>query len=128
MIRAIVVAAALFVATPLAASSEAWSLVPNGTQFQRVGDRDTFVRIVSQGELKRFGIKLEVRPDGRIGGRAFGRKVTGAWQWRDGFFCRELFWGAWEVGANCQEVKVSGKMVRFTSDRGAGDFADLQLQ
>ncbi|MEM0947839.1 MAG: dihydrodipicolinate reductase [Pseudomonadota bacterium] len=128
MIRTLTVAVCLAVLGTAAVASGKWSLVATGTQFERVGDRDTFVRLVAQRDLRRFGIRLEVKPDGSIGGNAFGRNVTGAWQWRDGYFCRELFWGAREVGANCQEVKIAGNMLRFTSDRGAGDFADLRLR
>lgn len=110
-----------------AAHAEAWSLVPSGTDFRKIGDRNTFVGIVADRELKRFGIKLEVNSDGTIGGNAFGQQVTGAWQWQDGFFCRELYWGSRAIGANCQEVRAAGDTLRFTSDRGTGDFADLRL-
>ncbi len=128
MIRTLAIALSLVALAAPAVASEKWSLVSKGTQFQRVGDRDTFVRIVTQRDLRRFGIRLEVKPDGSIDGNAFGRNVSGAWQWQDGYFCRELFWGTREVGANCQEVKIAGNMLRFTSDRGTGDFADLRLR
>lgn len=113
---------------PAAAHAEGWALAKAGTEFERVEERDRFVEIISQGSLNRFGMTLVVAPDGRIGGRAFGRDVTGQWQWRDGFFCRDLYWGSRNLGPNCQEVKVSGEMVRFTSDEGTGDFADLRLE
>ena len=119
---------AFVVLIPAAASAGGWALASSETDFRRVDDRATFVNIVQQGTLNRFGITLEVTPDGRILGRAFGRKVTGAWAWRDGFFCRDLSWGARDLGPNCQEVKVSGRMVRFTSDEGRGQFADLRLR
>ena len=128
MIRNLAVVILLSLVAAPALASGKWSLVSEGTQFERVGDRETFVRLVAERNLRRFGIRLEVRPDGQINGNAFGRDVSGAWQWRDGYFCRELFWGAREVGVNCQEVKVSGNMLRFTSDRGTGDFADLRLR
>lgn len=128
MSRAALFAAAAIAFLPWSASAEGWSLAPSGTQFQRIADKSTFVRIIQQGDLARFGIRLTVLPDGRITGNAFGRDVTGQWAWRDGYFCRNLFWGSREVGPNCQEVKVAGNMVRFTSDRGSGDFADLRLR
>lgn len=113
---------------PAAALSEGWALADKGVEFERVEDRDRFVQIISKGSLNRFGMTLVVQPDGRIGGRAFGRDVSGQWQWRDGYFCRDLYWGSRDLGPNCQEVKVSGEMVRFTSDQGSGDFADLRLK
>lgn len=126
MLRIAIAAVALSTA-PLTASAEGWSLTSADAGFQRVEDRDSFVRLVNQGSLKRFGITLKVVPDGRIVGRAFGRDVTGVWDWRDGYFCRDMNWGSRALGPNCQEVRVSGSVVRFTSDEGAGRFADLKL-
>ena len=96
--------------------------------FNQVTDKGTFLSLVDGRKLTRFGIKLDVTDDGRIQGRAFGRPVTGAWDWRSGYFCRDLFWGNYEIGANCQAVKVQGRTLRFISDRGTGQFADLKLR
>jgi len=96
--------------------------------FTRVTDRDTFVSLMKGRELTRFGITLRVTPDGRIGGRAFGREVSGAWRWRQGYFCRDLSWGRTDLGPNCQAVRVQGRTVRFVSDRGEGQYADLRLR
>ncbi|NHQ73229.1 dihydrodipicolinate reductase [Roseovarius gahaiensis] len=96
--------------------------------FSQVSERQKFVSLVEGRKLTRFGIKLDVTGDGRIIGRAFGRPVTGAWNWRSGYFCRDLYWGDYAIGANCQAVKVQGETLRFISDRGAGQSADLQLR
>lgn len=96
--------------------------------FDKINDRDTFVSVISEKKLTRLGIRLTVTPNGQILGKAFGRSVTGAWQWRSGYFCRDLYWGKRDLGANCQEVKVQGRTIRFTSDRGSGDYADLVLK
>ena len=96
--------------------------------FQKVDDRDRFVGLIQGKELKRFGVTLVVTPEGTIRGRGFGRPVTGAWNWNQGYFCRSLVWGERDLGDNCQEVRVQGETIRFTSDQGAGDFADLQLR
>lgn len=125
-VRLAAFAIAGFMAT--AANADTWGMVEDESSFQPIRDRDQFVQIVSQGTLSRFGIKLTVEPDGRIDGRAFGAKVRGAWNWQDGFFCRDLYWGQRDLGANCQEVKVSGDTLRFTSDQGTGQYADLRLQ
>ncbi|MEO0370894.1 MAG: dihydrodipicolinate reductase [Pseudomonadota bacterium] len=96
--------------------------------FQQIQSKSTFVSLMNGRELTRFGINLVVTPDGRIDGRAFGRDVTGAWRWQGGYFCRDLFWGARNLGPNCQMVKRQGRTIRFISDKGAGQFADLQLK
>lgn len=96
--------------------------------FSQISEKGAFVSLVEGRELTRFGIKLDVTRDGRIKGRAFGRDVTGAWRWKSGYFCRDLYWGQMDLGPNCQAVKVRGQTMRFISDRGTGQFADLQLR
>ena len=96
--------------------------------FDPVQQRDSFVSLIQGRELTRFGISLTVTSDGRIDGRAFGRDVRGAWQWKSGYFCRDLYWGSINLGSNCQEVKIQGRTVRFISDQGEGRYADLRLR
>ena len=95
----------------------------------RVVDSDTrFVALIEGRELRRLGIRLTVTPTGEIQGRAFGGPVTGQWRWENGYFCRDLFWNDTDLGYNCQLVQENGPTLRFTSDQGAGMFADLTLQ
>jgi hypothetical protein len=96
--------------------------------FNVVASRDSFVSLVQGRELRRFGIRLTVTPDGTIQGRAFGTPVTGQWNWNDGYFCRDLFFGEDDLGFNCQLVQVNGETLRFTSDQGQGIYADLTLR
>jgi hypothetical protein len=96
-------------------------------QFEVVSDKSTFLSLVEGRELKRLGISLEVTDTGEITGRAFGRDVSGNWQWREGYFCRDLYYGTRDLGPNCQQVAINGETIRFTSDRGEGIYADLRL-
>ena len=97
--------------------------------YQRVEGRDGFMSVIQDRDLTRLGIRVKVTDRGQIVGRAFGKKVTGAWRWRDGYFCRDLYWGGSELDlGNCQLVEVKGNSVRFTSDRGTGDSAALRLR
>lgn len=102
--------------------------VSSAQAFEKVTSREDFLQIVSGKDLRLTGIKVNVLPGGQIKGRAFGVGVRGQWQWRDGYFCRSLYWGKRDLGPNCQEVKVSGETIRFTSDRGTGQFADLNIR
>jgi len=102
---------------------------PALAEFQLVDQRDRFLSLVKDRDLTRFGISLKVTEDGRIQGRAFGQKVSGAWNWNGRYFCRDLFVNGDELDAgNCQLVHVRGDTLRFTSDRGQGEFADLRLK
>jgi hypothetical protein len=77
--------------------------------FNVVSSRDSFVSLIEGRELRRFGIRLTVTSDGTIQGRAFGTPVTGQWNWNDGYFCRDLFYGEDDLGFNCQLVQVNGE-------------------
>src|SRR6056297_262724 len=96
--------------------------------FDVVSSRESFVSLVQGRELRRFGIRLTVSSDGDIIGRAFGSEVTGDWDWENGYFCRDLFWGGEDLGFNCQLVQVNGETLRFTTDQGQGIYADLTLR
>ncbi len=102
---------------------------PAVAEFQRVKDRNDFVSIIADRDLTRLGIRLNVLSDGKISGRAFGQKVSGVWDWSGGYFCRDLYVnGDILDGKNCQTVERRGDTLRFTSDRGKGDYADLRLR
>ena len=100
----------------------------NADGFQQIQSKSTIVSLMFGRELSRFGIILVVTSDGQFDGRAFGRDVKGAWRWQGGYFCRDLFWGQRDLGPNCQMVKRQGRTIRFISDKGTGQFADLQLK
>lgn len=134
-VRTISIAASWFVLTTttwIAATATAWVVLSATAQadtLQRVEQLDRFTSLVKDRSLTRFGIRLNVGLDGKITGRAFGRKVTGDWTWRDGYFCRDLYLNGNELDVqNCQMVQVRGNTVRFTSDRGVGDYADLRVR
>lgn len=96
--------------------------------YPKVQDKSRFVQLISGKALKRPLIRLVVTPDGRIEGTGLARKVQGSWTWARGYFCRDLYWGSDALGYNCQEVRSDGTSIRFTSDKGQGDFADFKLR
>ena len=63
-------------------------------RFRQATDRDIFVNLVQGRNLTRLGVHLSVTPDGDIAGRAFGVSVEGRWNWRGGYFCREIVAGS----------------------------------
>ncbi len=102
--------------------------VPATAEFAKVDDQSEFLSLVAGKELRRPFIKLEVTPEGEIVGQGAAWPVTGNWTWKEGYFCRDLFWGGDSLGYNCQEVKALDGRIRFTSDRGEGDSADFRLR
>jgi hypothetical protein len=102
--------------------------VPAAAEGERIESRAAFVSLIQDRALTRLGITLNVSPDGRISGRAFGKPVKGDWAWKGGFFCRTLYFGDENLGDNCQVVEKRGQSLRFTADQGQGDYADLRLR
>ncbi len=97
-------------------------------EFRAVTDESEFRELTAGRELRRFGIRLEVLPQGDIVGRGFGYQVTGDWQWGESFFCREMAYGSNAISHNCQLVAINGDTIRFISDRGEGEHADFRLR
>ena len=102
--------------------------VPVFADFTVISDKSEFFSMVEGKNLQRVFIKLNISLDGQISGSAATQPVTGDWLWKEGYFCRSLFWGHRDLGYNCQEVSVSGTKIRFTSDWGEGDYADFNLR
>lgn len=96
--------------------------------FQPVKSQADFVSVVTGKKLTRPLVELRVSPNGAISGTGAVWDVSGSWTWKDGFFCRTLEWGGDDLGYNCQEVEINGGKIRFTSDKGTGDFADFTLR
>ncbi|MFO7921529.1 MAG: dihydrodipicolinate reductase [Nioella sp.] len=99
--------------------------------FQAVRDRDTFLDLVDGRDLRLgfFGVQLTVTADGQISGQALSSPVTGTWDWRDGYFCRDLDWSGYEIPFNCQLVEArDARQLRFTVDRGAGRSATFRVR
>ncbi|WP_147127136.1 dihydrodipicolinate reductase [Shimia ponticola] len=98
--------------------------------MEKLSERDQFLQTLDGRNLTIgiYGLSLAVLPDGQIAGRAAGRDVVGEWSWQDGYFCRSMMWGQREIPYNCQLVQYDGREMRFTTDRGEGDYADFRLR
>jgi hypothetical protein len=112
-------ALAALLAAPLPALAEG---------FAPVREKSEFMGLINGKALTRFGISLNVSPAGAIKGSAFGTTVTGNWNWKNGLFCRDMAYGSTEIELNCQTVARKGSTLRFTSDAGKGDSADMRIK
>ena len=114
---------------PIIAAISVFVAGPAFAEFKRVTERQSFVSLVQDRDLTRLGIRLNVTGSGKIVGRAFGQKVSGDWSWSSGYFCRDLYLNGDMLDTdNCQTVEVNGDTLRFTSDKGSGDSAELRLR
>jgi hypothetical protein len=112
----------------IAAAAILGTAAPALADFEPVREERNFRALVEGRELTRFGVRLQVLPQGQITGRGFGMSVGGEWEWRDGYFCRTLDFGNSGDPYNCQLVLRDGATLRFVSDQGQGDHADLRLR
>ncbi len=93
-----------------------------------VQDKQQFLNLVSGKTLQRPLVSLVVTPSGDITGKGAMREVKGQWTWKDGYFCRTLYWGGDDLGYNCQLVTFDGRKLTFTADQGAGRSAAFSLR
>lgn len=99
--------------------------------FEPVREKEKFLDLVTDRELRigLYNLSLNVKPDGTIEGRALGWAITGTWDWKDGYFCRQMDWSGMEIDYNCQLVEAEGaEKMRFTVDQGAGNSATFRLR
>tara|TARA_R110000868_G_scaffold411515_3_gene705058 strand:- start:65902 stop:66300 length:399 start_codon:yes stop_codon:yes gene_type:complete len=102
--------------------------VARAQEFERIKSQSEFLALVGRSDLRNLGVTLQVRQNGSIRGSAFGRRVTGSWTWKDGYFCRAMSWGSTVFPMNCQTVGLMANTLRFTADKGKGETADLRLR
>lgn len=101
--------------------------IPAQAEFTRITTAEQFLTLVGGRTLIRPMVRLKVAPAGTISGVGAQWAVSGRWTWRDGYFCRDLRWGGDDMGRSCDQVKVNGRKIRFTSERGAGRSAVFHL-
>jgi hypothetical protein len=109
-----------------------WAALPAAANdFAAVREKTEFMSLVEGRDLRIgvYNLTLNVLADGQIKGRALGWDITGSWNWKDGYFCREMDWSGMEIPYNCQLVEArGGEVMRFTVDRGKGDSASFKLR
>lgn len=112
------------------AATAAALLLPHAAaaELKRIENKSDFVQLVQGKTLSRPLVRLNVTPNGKITGRGATWDVTGSWDWKNGFFCRDLNWGGDDLGYNCQAVLANGSEMRFIADQGAGQSADFRLR
>ncbi|MCP5038370.1 MAG: hypothetical protein GY945_12315 [Rhodobacteraceae bacterium] len=90
------------------------------TGFTRIVDESGFIGTVTDREItSRLGT-LIIGSDGKVTGSVPIGKVTGSWNWDEGYWCRTVKIGFLKQSEDCQSVEVSPTEVRFAAEKGTG--------
>ncbi len=93
----------------------------------RVMTAGAFRERVAGKLLTGAGIEFVIYPDGGIAGTAEGKRFSGAWVWRHGFFCRKAELEGEDLGSDCETIEVAEDLMRYTREKGAGASAIVKI-
>ena len=99
--------------------------------YAKVTDKSEFLKLVDGRDLRigLYNLTLQLGNDGTIQGSALGWDITGSWNWKDGYFCREMDWSGQAIDYDCQLVEALGAdKVRFTVNKGSGNSASFDIR
>lgn len=102
-------------------TADAWTRITTEAQYRaQVVDRE---QVDNEGRGR-----VIFHSDGRVTGEWQGNSIRGAWQWHQGFLCRNLIIGNRETGTNCLLSEINGNQLRGTQDQGRGTVTVTTLQ
>ncbi|MEM9212532.1 MAG: hypothetical protein AAGA63_13700 [Pseudomonadota bacterium] len=88
-----------------------------GTGF--AGGTEDAVNTILGKKLYGDDLVLTVKKNGKITGKWKGDTLKGAWEIRDGDFCRTMSVNGQELGTSCQAVQLVEGGVKFSDVKGA---------
>lgn len=71
---------------------------------------------------------IVIHEDGRISGKARGKKLTGKWWWKGKYFCRTIEIGGKSRGRDCQTVFLEGDRLTGHRKKGKGTPFAVHIQ
>ncbi|QBF30421.1 hypothetical protein [Thalassococcus sp. S3] len=91
--------------------------------FKRVTTEADYRALVAGKTVVTDTSTVTILKNGKLRGTVTsnGAKISGAWAWRDGFWCRSVTVAGNDAGTDCQLVEVDGTRIRGTRDRGRGE-------
>lgn len=102
-------------------AADAWTRITTEAQYRaQIADRE---QVDNEGRGR-----VIFHSDGRVTGEWQGQPIRGAWQWHQGFLCRNLLIGSHETGTNCLLSEIRGDQVRGTQDQGRGNVTVTTLR
>jgi hypothetical protein len=97
--------------------------------FKRITTEEEYrASVVGRKMVDEKGNWFMMKSNGKMTGKAGGKKFSGVWNWQSGFFCRNGRVGTKDIGSDCQIVELSGNTLRGTRKQGKGDTYTYTLQ
>lgn len=66
-----------------------------------------------------------IKENGKMSGKFGGKKLVGAWNWQQGYWCRTIRVGGKDLGSDCQVVMASDTQMYLIRKQGKGDKSQL---
>ena len=88
--------------------------------WRHITSESVFIEEVVDQYFGDDGGKSIAKSDGTIEGDFGGQKLSGTWQWQDGYFCRTSTLGDLDIGSDCLVIEVTDKQMRLTLGKGEG--------
>lgn len=88
--------------------------------WSRVTTADGFTAKVADQYFGDEGGQSIAKSDGTISGTFGGQKLSGTWEWKDGYFCRTSTLGEMDLGSDCLVIEVTRNQMRLTLNEGHG--------
>ena len=90
----------------------------HAAEYELITTKADFDSLVVGKKLYIDDNHVTIRKNGSIKGKFGGKQLKGAWEWRDGAWCRTLT--THSKNSDCQQWEVNGNQFRVTRERGKG--------
>lgn len=86
--------------------------------YSKISTKSEFNKLVVGKKLWIKKNHIIVNKNGTWSGDFSGKKITGTWKWKNGYWCRVLLTA--KIKKDCQLWTVSGKSNKITRSKGKG--------
>ena len=99
--------------------------------FVRISDGASFAQLIADKRLEvpdKPDRWFRLNANGTIVGDVGKGKVSGTWNFENGFWCRTLVAGVSSLGQDCQLVEHKPGVARFTREEGKGGSGEYLIK
>lgn len=88
---------------------------------EEIQNKEKFMNLIVGKKLVQGDTWVTIHKDGTVEGKGpKGGSISGSWEWKDRYYCRDIVIVGEVMPHDCQVVSVEGNSVTFTHKDGAG--------